>query len=324
MSAPVPEPPEANDSAPPAVHSAPAPQPSSTSAERPASGVDSHEPAGALRVPVRVAASRRGRVATAVGHAPVATATALASVTVSPVARRLTDADIAEAALAVRGPAAAARPDSRVGWMAPSPSPPAPVRAARGAAPARGAAGPVRTAVLAPSAHAAALEQAAALSSGAEHTGRFDAAAGPAMPAVQSPAALPERPAPTREATLDAFQRAAKPVAIAPMPAPARAAPRAPARAGPATTATPSPPPARAAAPASPFVMTPGASAMVPAPLARLNLGSSAPPPPAAAEPTPASAAPDIDQLADYVLDRLRRELRDGRERLGFLLDDAR
>ena len=35
-------------------------------------------------------------------------------------------------------------------------------------------------------------------------------------------------------------------------------------------------------------------------------------------------AGPDLDALADYVLERLRHELRDGRERLGFLLDDLR
>ncbi|MFP5365228.1 MAG: hypothetical protein ACLGI5_21165 [Thermoleophilia bacterium] len=35
------------------------------------------------------------------------------------------------------------------------------------------------------------------------------------------------------------------------------------------------------------------------------------------------SAAPDLEALADYVLERLRGELRDGRERLGLLLDDS-
>jgi hypothetical protein len=34
--------------------------------------------------------------------------------------------------------------------------------------------------------------------------------------------------------------------------------------------------------------------------------------------------APDLDALADYVLERLRQELRDGSERLGFLLDEIR
>jgi hypothetical protein len=38
--------------------------------------------------------------------------------------------------------------------------------------------------------------------------------------------------------------------------------------------------------------------------------------------PSP-QATPDLDALADYVLERLRDELRDGRERLGFLLDDS-
>ena len=34
--------------------------------------------------------------------------------------------------------------------------------------------------------------------------------------------------------------------------------------------------------------------------------------------------APDLDAIADHVLERLRHELRDGRERLGYLLDDIR
>ena len=32
----------------------------------------------------------------------------------------------------------------------------------------------------------------------------------------------------------------------------------------------------------------------------------------------------DLDALAEHVLERLRHELRDGRERLGYLLDDSR
>ena len=35
-----------------------------------------------------------------------------------------------------------------------------------------------------------------------------------------------------------------------------------------------------------------------------------------------ASQAPDLDAIADHVLERLRNELRDGRERLGYLFDD--
>jgi hypothetical protein len=43
------------------------------------------------------------------------------------------------------------------------------------------------------------------------------------------------------------------------------------------------------------------------------------------ASPAPATPpAPDLDAIADHVLERLRHELRDGRERLGFLLDDIR
>jgi hypothetical protein len=41
---------------------------------------------------------------------------------------------------------------------------------------------------------------------------------------------------------------------------------------------------------------------------------------PTAAKPE----SPDLDALADHVLERLRHELRDGRERLGYLLDDLR
>jgi hypothetical protein len=55
--------------------------------------------------------------------------------------------------------------------------------------------------------------------------------------------------------------------------------------------------------------------------LSRVETNGSSP-----AEPGPsqAPAGPDLDALADYVLERLRDELRDGRERLGFLLDDIR
>ena len=46
---------------------------------------------------------------------------------------------------------------------------------------------------------------------------------------------------------------------------------------------------------------------------------------PPQSDPAPAPAEPvDLDPLADHVLERLRHELRDGRERLGFLLDDNR
>jgi hypothetical protein len=103
----------------------------------------------------------------------------------------------------------------------------------------------------------------------------------------------------------------------------------------------------RAAAPASapaaaPARMAPVAAIAPPAPaaLAPSLARWPAPPPPIGsrrlarveAEPEKgverddraAPAVPDLDALADYVLGRLRDELRDGRERLGFLFDDLR
>ena len=132
------------------------------------------------------------------------------------------------------------------------------------------------------------------------------AAAQPAAPSPP-PAPVPEppttagRPAPTRTEVLAAFQAAS--------PSPSSAAANA--------VASPAPAPPAALAPAP-------MSHVSPAPLARLRTGD---------DPAPIeqrfsaqqaqSAAPDLDALADYVLERLRRELRDGRERLGFLLDDS-
>ena len=46
--------------------------------------------------------------------------------------------------------------------------------------------------------------------------------------------------------------------------------------------------------------------------------------PPPQSNDAPAAEPVDMDALADHVLERLRHELRDGRERLGFLLDDGR
>lgn len=43
-----------------------------------------------------------------------------------------------------------------------------------------------------------------------------------------------------------------------------------------------------------------------------------------AREPAKDPELPRLEDIADYVLERLRHELRDGRERLGFLLDDMR
>lgn len=78
------------------------------------------------------------------------------------------------------------------------------------------------------------------------------------------------------------------------------------------STARPAP------APAAPLITPFGVSS-----LSRVQTTEGAP---AAASDEKAAAAepPDLDLLADYVLERLRHELRDGRERLGFLLDDTR
>jgi hypothetical protein len=45
---------------------------------------------------------------------------------------------------------------------------------------------------------------------------------------------------------------------------------------------------------------------------------------PAPRDSAPAAEPPDLDAITDHVLERLRHELRDGRERLGFRLDDMR
>jgi hypothetical protein len=140
-----------------------------------------------------------------------------------------------------------------------------------------------------------------------------------ASASVQAPAAsVPTgRPEPTRAAVLAAYRRATPApsamAAPAPAPAPVRMAP----------AAAPALAVARVAAPPritqSPFTQRPT--------LARAETGGAAAPPQQQqngnAPQTPASPpAPDLDALADHVLERLRHELRDGRERLGFLLDD--
>ena len=131
-------------------------------------------------------------------------------------------------------------------------------------------------------------------------------------PAASAPMGRPE---PTRSAVLAAYRRATPAAAAMAPPAPAPA----PVRMAPA--AAPALAVARVAAPPrltqSPFTQRPT--------LARAETGESAAPPQqnGNAPQTPASpAAPDLDALADHVLERLRHELRDGRERLGFLLDD--
>ncbi len=138
-----------------------------------------------------------------------------------------------------------------------------------------------------------------------------------ARAALADPVAAPPaigRPEPTRDAVMSAYRQAVGALPAAPTPAPPP-----PPRPAPATTVSmlarsasrPAPTPAPAPL-FSPF----GVSS-----LARVETSVEAPAPKgeaAAAEP------PDLDLLADYVLERLRHELRDGRERLGFLLDDSR
>lgn len=123
----------------------------------------------------------------------------------------------------------------------------------------------------------------------------------PSPPATATPPAA--RPAPTRTAVLAAFQSAARP-----------AAPAAAALALPAPVVAPPAP-----APLAIALM----SHMSPAPLSRVQTAVSAAPNGDRSPVQPGEGSPDLDALADYVLERLRGELRDGRERLGFLLDDS-
>jgi hypothetical protein len=112
-----------------------------------------------------------------------------------------------------------------------------------------------------------------------------------------------DRSAPTRQASLAAYR------AAVPAPAPAALAP-------PASIA-PAPAAMLARWPAPPRPMSSPRLARVEATQESAQNGNA---PVTGATP----GAPDLDELADYVLERLRHELRDGRERLGFLLDDIR
>jgi hypothetical protein len=126
---------------------------------------------------------------------------------------------------------------------------------------------------------------------------------GPALPALRDSAAvaalpLPAeggpfvaRPAPTRTAVMAAYGQA---VQRAPAPAPASPA----------------------------VAVLTGTAPLMRSPLSRVETTSEPPAPPR--DEPPAAEPPDLDLLAEYVLERLRHELRDGRERLGFLLDDTR
>jgi translation initiation factor IF-2 len=127
-----------------------------------------------------------------------------------------------------------------------------------------------------------------------------------ASPAAPWPGGRPE---PTRAATLAAF-RNALPAGAAPLaPSPFGAAGAAPAIA-PVLAVSRWPSPPRAARPTLARVETD--TNAEPAQIASGRQGS------ASTEP------PDLDALADHVIERLRHELRDGRERLGYLLDDLR
>jgi hypothetical protein len=91
-------------------------------------------------------------------------------------------------------------------------------------------------------------------------------------------------------------------------------------------TAAAAPAPPASAAPAAGLAATPSplsATLAMPATLARFKDSTPLPAAPVGAASERAPEPPDLDALADYVLERLRHELRDGRERLGFLLDDS-
>ncbi len=120
-----------------------------------------------------------------------------------------------------------------------------------------------------------------------------------AAPAPEpAPTAVPGRPAPSRTAVLAAFQSATRPAAgAAALPAPA--------------VAPPAPVPLMVAPMSAPVTLSRVETAVSSAPNSNRSSAQSSP------------AAPDLEALADYVLERLRGELRDGRERLGFLLDDS-
>ncbi len=128
--------------------------------------------------------------------------------------------------------------------------------------------------------------------------GRAPAPSAPAPDGVPAPTRPPGRPAPSRTAVLAAFQSATRPAAGATaLPAPA--------------VASPAPAPLMVAPMSAPTRLSRVEAAVTSAP----DSGN------VSAQPSP--AAPDLDALADHVLERLRGELRDGRERLGFLLDDS-
>jgi hypothetical protein len=126
-------------------------------------------------------------------------------------------------------------------------------------------------------------------------------------PALGPPAAhrLGARPEPTRADTLAAFRNALPPGAAPLAPSPFATAAAAPAIA---------PVLAVARWPAPRPVTAPTLARAETSPQPAQGIDAS----------RPSAQPPDLDALADHVLERLRHELRDGRERLGYLLDELR
>jgi hypothetical protein len=129
-------------------------------------------------------------------------------------------------------------------------------------------------------------------------------------------ASVAARPEPTRDAVLAAYRSAVG--ALPALPAAPAVVPVPPPRAAAATTvsvlarstARPAPSPATY----TPFGISTLSRVQTedqPAPVEQRAEGGDA-------------KTPDLDLITDHVLERLRHELRDGRERLGFLLDDNR
>ena len=177
------------------------------------------------------------------------------------------------------------------------------------------AAGPAPAVVVA---RVAAQAAPAPVAAPAAHQPPPPVSAAPAVNAVLPPppaaTPAPARPEPTREAVLSAYHRA-----IAALPA--------------VPTAPFAPPPPRPAPATTVSMLARSASRPTPAPtaplitpfgisrLSRVETENSSPP---TSNDAPKAEPVDLDALADHVLERLRHELRDGRERLGFLLDDNR
>jgi hypothetical protein len=213
----------------------------------------------------------------------------------APVLQRMPDASPRPAAAVSRSPARAPRSSASVVEVPPRP-------------PMHVAAEPQRVTISSAGAPAATQAAPPVAAPAAPQPGASVALAAP-------PASTPveARPEPTREAVLAAYRRAMAAQAAA-APAPSPALPPAPATTV-SVLARSAARPAPAPAPAiTPFGISTLARVQVDDPAGEPDTTDDAP----AAEP------PDLEALADYVLERLRHELRDGRERLGYLLDDTR